>query len=124
MAEPAAPRHWLRRIGDLLLALLLLVPALWLVVAGHFLATCPGGSDWLGWSLLVVAVLPIMEPWTLAVWLALAIALASLRPFSGGRRFWVILAGVMLAGLALALALGMAEYLLGLRDSCSIGGWR
>lgn len=124
MVEASAPRSWPQRIGDLGLALLLLALALWVVMAGHFLATCPDGGDWFGWSVLVLLTLPILERWTLAPWLALGISLASLRPFlTRRRRFWAVSAAVLLTGLALALALGVTEHLLGLRTRCSLGGW-
>lgn len=114
-------RPWLHRISDLALALLLLILALWLVMAGHFMATCPTGSDWFGWSVFVLLLLPVVEPWSVGLWVALAIGLASLRSFGLGGRFRVILAGTMLAGLAVALALGVTEHLLGLRSRCGFG---
>ena len=121
MAEPVASRHWLWRTGDLVLALLLVPLAIWLVVAGHFMATCNDMLDGFQWSILVVFTLPIIDHWTVPAWLGLGVGLASLRPFSLGGRFRVILAGTMLAGLAVALALGVTEHLLGLRSRCGFG---
>ncbi len=123
MADAAAPRPWLRRIGEFVLALLLLAFALWVIIAGHFWATCGGASDWLGWSALTLASLPIREHWVVVAWLGMGIGLTSTRPLSTTRRFRMVFAAVIVAGLALAVVLGVTEHLLGLRSRCSLGGW-